>query len=320
MGERCAAMGRVTPTGANPDARPVLVMLAAGMATRYGGGCKPLAPVGLHGEAVIDLTAADAAAAGFGDVVLVVGPQSAPAISYHVRRCWPSTVSVSLVCQPVPLGTAHAVLCAREQVGGRSLAVVNGDDVYGAPALGLLADHLAGDDPAHANVAFALSDTIVTPDPVTRGTCEIGVDGGLVSIVERRKVHLTEDGRFASDDGLEPAELPGDTPVSVNLWGFRPSIWPVLAAAVQEAHPAVGPGGVVEDPSRVDTEKEVLLPEVVGNMLAAARRHGEQQRVLVLKGPGRCIGVTHADDLPVVRSLLAEMVGQGIRAESPWEA
>ena len=109
-------------TGASADA-PVLVMLAAGMAKRYGGP-KPLAPVGLHGEALVDIVASDAVAAGFGEIVVVLGPHSGPAISYHLARSWPSWVRVSLAEQPVPLGTAHAALCARRQVGERAFALV----------------------------------------------------------------------------------------------------------------------------------------------------------------------------------------------------
>ena len=166
--------------------RPVLVVLAAGMAKRYGG-CKPLAPLGLHGEAVIDLIAGDAVSAGFGDIVLVLGPQTGPAIRYHVGRCFPSTVEVAFTEQRVPLGTAHAVLCARKDVGDGAFAVVNADDVYGSPALALLARQLAAGN-EHAIVAYRLRDTIVADAPVTRGTCEVGPDGLLVRLVERRGV------------------------------------------------------------------------------------------------------------------------------------
>ena len=115
--------------------------------------------------------------------------------------------------------------------------------------------------------------------------------------------------------------LPGDTPVSMNLWGFQPSIWPVLEAAVLSAHPSVTPDGAVPDPAALANDAEVLLPEVVGDMIAAPRRDdGTGAAVRVLDGPGRCIGVTHADDLPVVRNELALMVAQGLRPEGPWEA
>jgi len=318
----------MTPGGRRPTDRPALVMLAAGMAKRYGG-CKPLAPVGLHGEAVIDLTTSDALEAGFGDVVLVLGPQSGPAIRYHVRRCWPGAVSVTDVEQAKPLGTAHALLCARPVVGDAPFGVVNADDVYGVEPLLALAEHLtagegggAGANRAganrtgeHALVAFALADTIVGADPVTRGTVEADGDGTLGSIVERRYVARRDDGRFVVGDGLEPGVLPGTTPVSMNLWGFRPSIWSVLEKAVRAEHPGVGPDGSIRTPPA--SEHEVLLPEVIGRMV---RRGGRGRVVRVLEGAGRCIGVTHAEDLPVARMELAELVGRGLRAEWPWES
>jgi len=307
-------MGRVSRSDPD-DGRPTLVVMAAGMAKRYGG-CKPLAPVGLHGEAVIDLTTGDALAAGFGTVVLVLGPQTGPAIRYHVQRCFPSWVDVAFAEQPVPLGTAHAMLSARHLVGDGPFAVVNSDDIYGAPALGVLARHLV-EGAEHAIVAYRLADTIVTDDPVTRGTCAVSADGHLDRLVERRKVVRRVDGRFDIGDGEEPAELSGDTPVSMNLWGFRPSIWPVVEAAVRAAHPGVAPDGTVADRGALSDDAEVLLPEVVGAMIAEGRG-GPDTAVRVVAGEGRCIGVTHSDDLPVVRAELALMVGRGQRPEGPW--
>ncbi|HLI73976.1 MAG TPA: NTP transferase domain-containing protein [Acidimicrobiales bacterium] len=311
----------MTPSGSNHD-RPVLVILAAGLAKRYGG-TKPLAPVGLHGEAVIDLTAADAVSGGFGDIVVVLGPQTGPAIAYHVRRAFPPQLRVTFAEQRVPLGTAHAVLCARKHVGDGPFAVVNSDDVYGSPALALLAGHLASpagpDGEQHAIVAYHLADTVVTDDPVTRGACEVDAGGLLVRLVERRKVARQPDGRFVADDGLDPGELSPDTPTSMNLWGFRPSIWPVLEAAVVGAHPSVAPDGSVRDPEDLNSDAEVLLPEVVGAAIAGTRAGGPDQVVRVLTASGRCIGVTHAEDLPVVRTELAQMIGRGLRPENPWE-
>jgi hypothetical protein len=303
---------------------PPLLVLAGGLAKRYGG-CKPLAPVGPHGEAVIDLGVSDALSAGFGRVVMVLGPQSCSAIEYHVQECWPSSVSVSFAIQPVPLGTAHALLCARELLGNEPFGVVNADDIYGAPALNLLADHLrrgrAGTKAPHALVSFALRNSVITDNPVTRGTCVVDGHHRLEGIVERRKVTMHDDGRFTSTDGLEPSDLDPDAPVSVNLWGFTTSIWPVLETAVVSAQPGVEPDGSVRDPRAVYEGTEVLLPEVVSNMVAQPARptHDPGEEVVVIDGPGRCLGVTHADDMPVVTSELAAMIGQGLRPEVLWE-
>jgi len=311
-----AAVNPGSPPSDDSAGRPALVMLAAGMATRYGGGCKPLAPVGIRGEAVIDLNASDAEEAGFGRIVVVLGPHSGPAIAYHIERTWPRSLDVALSEQSVPLGTAHAAMCARPHVGGSSFALINADDIYGTEALAELCRHLERAR-SHANVAYRLADTIVSDDPVTRGTCKVGPDGELVEMVERKKVTLQEDGGFVADDGKEPRMLDPDTPVSVNLWGFLPTIWPVLEAAVRQAHPEVrADGTLAEDPAG---EQEVLLPEVVGAMVAGRTAGGgPAQAVAVLSGRGRCIGVTHSDDLPIVRGELAVLVGQGIRPERLW--
>lgn len=299
--------------------RPALVMLAAGMAKRYGG-CKPLAPVGPRGEAVIDLTAGDALAGGFGRVVLVIGPATGPAITYHVQRCWPEWVEVSFADQPVPLGTAHAVLCARDSVGlEQPFAVVNADDLYGAESFSLLAKSLLNRR-EHALVAFRLRDTIVTADPVTRGTCVSDPTGHLAGITERRRIAMQPDGSFVAADGLDPAEIDGDLPVSVNLWGFQPSVWQMIEKAVTAAQPDREANGIAREAAAAARQAlqngEVLLPEVIGDALASGRAVGDP--VVLLEGHGRCIGVTHATDLPVVRAEVASMVARGLRPESPW--
>ena len=327
MGERSPEMEGMSTEGR--PSRPSLVVLAGGLAKRYKG-CKPLAPVGLHGEAVIDLTVSDARAAGFGDIVLVLGPQTASAITYHVRRCWPPSVPVTSTVQQFPLGTAHALLCARRLLHDGPFGVVNADDVYGIPALEVLAGALldkgqAGatdstDSKDHALVAFAIRDTVVTSEPVTRGTCLVGPERRLAGIVERRKVTMHSDGRFTSHDGLEPLEIPPDTLVSVNLWGFFPEVWQALEAAVMDVHPGVASDGSVRDESSVKVGVEVLLPEVIGQLVNGVAPGGAPaQTVRVLDGPGRCLGVTHSEDLPLVRSELAAMVGQGFRPEGIWE-
>lgn len=286
------------------DRAAVLVVLAAGMAKRFGGGCKPLAPLGLHGEAVIDLTAGDALRAGFGDVVLIIGPQTGPAIEYHVRRTWPPGVRVSFALQETPLGTAHAVLCAQQAIGDRPFGAVNADDVYGEQALGLLAGHLSGAGRTHCMVSFPLRDSVTTDEPVTRGTCQVAPDGKLERITERRLVSRQPDGTFRSADGRQPEQLDPETPVSMNLWGFLPGIWPVIEKAVSSAE--------------AGESEEILLPEVVGEMVQGHAPGGAQE-VIVLPAAGRCVGVTHQGDLPAARGEVATMIANGVRPESPWD-
>jgi hypothetical protein len=291
-----------------------LVVLAAGMARRYGG-CKPLAPIGPNGEAVIDLLVSDAVAAGFGHIVLVLHPETGPAIRYHVERCWPASVEVSFVEQRLPLGTVHAVLAARPAVvAGQSFAVSNADDVYGEMAMGQLAGQLGKSTGEHALIGYRLRATVATDDPVTRGICEVDDAGYLVALHERRNVVRDGADGFRADDGVEPARLSGDLPASVNLWGFQAAIWDVLQEAMdgsgldEEAMlAAVAAGG--EAP-----KAEVLLPEVVATMVAG----GIGLPVRVLTTDARLVGVTHAADLPVVSAELARQVAWGTRPSTLW--
>jgi hypothetical protein len=296
---------------------PSLVVLAAGMARRYGG-CKPLAPIGPNGEAVIDLLVSDAVAAGFGQVVLVLHPETGPAIRYHVEQTWPASVEVAFAEQRLPLGTVHAVLAARTALGPeQSFAVSNADDVYGEVSMGLLARQLASGADEHALIGYRLASTVATDDPVTRGICEVDDDGYLVALTERRQVTRHDRGAtFTAQDGDGTVTLSGDLPASVNLWGFQPAIWPVFDAAMdgsgldEEALIAqVAAGGEVP-------KAEVLLPEVVATMVA----EGTGLPVRVVTTEAKLVGVTHAADLPVVSAELSRQVAWGIRPNVLWEA
>jgi hypothetical protein len=293
---------------------PTLVVLAAGMARRYGG-CKPLAPIGPNGEAVIDLLVSDAVAVGYGRIVLVLHPESGPSIRYHVDRCWPKSVDVAFTEQRLPLGTVHAVLAARSAVDpAQPFGVANADDIYGEAAMGLLVGQLDSGSDEHALIGFELRSTIATDDPVTRGICEVDRQDHLVSLTERRLVTRHDNGqRFTSNDGLEPKELAPELPASVNLWGFQPSIWEVLGSAMadsgldEEALLAqVAAGGEVP-------KAEVLLPEVVATMVA-----GGGPPVRVIRTDAKLVGVTHAADLPVVSAELSRQVAWGMRPSRPW--
>ena len=294
---------------------PALVVLAAGLARRYGG-CKPLAPIGPNGEAVIDLLASDGLSAGFDHIVMVLHPETGPAIRYHVERCWPESVKVSFSEQRLPLGTVHALLAAHELLDpSEPFGVANADDVYSEQAMTSLARQIGSDAHEHALIAYRLRATVATDDPVTRGICVVDEQGYLTGLTERRKIFRSDHGAsLRSEDGLEPAELDGDLPTSVNLWGFRSAIWEVADAAMESSGLDEGPllsaiaaGG---DPPK----SEVLLPDMVANMVGG--HHGLPVRVITTDA--KLVGVTHAADLPVVTAELSRQVATGVRPSHPW--
>lgn len=272
---------------------PSLVILAAGRARRYGG-VKQLAPVGMHGEGVIDLLASDAYAAGFDDIVIVINPDTGPEIVEHVAKYWPKGRRVSFTFQHQLRGTVDAVLAAEESLDlTKPFGVSNADDLYGRESFMLLGGHLAT-NPNNCLVGFELERALVGESPVSRGTCVV-VNGHLTEIVERRNVSATLDG-YVADDGLTPAILHPQTTVSMNLWGFQPDILPLMHHAVSQHD--------------FEKEKEIQLSTFVGQIL-----HRTPLRFDVMATSSRCIGVTHADDLPLAQILVREEVEAGERPE-----
>jgi MobA-like NTP transferase domain len=278
---------------------PALVILAAGRARRFGA-VKPLAPIGPNNEAVIDLIASDAVTAGFDHLVLVINNETGPEIRAHVAASWPDNLHVSFAIQDQALGTVHAVLCAQDFIEPTApFAVSNADDLYGYEAMSLLADHL-GTRGSNALVGFHLSGALVGNDPVTRGVCVVEGEH-LVSITERRNVtHRGEE--FVSDDGLEPRLLEADGLVSMNLWGFAPSMWSVLNQAMALATSA-------------SEESEVLLPVAVEDMIEGKFDLSDQalRDVRVLATESRCVGVTHPGDLEIVQEEISKLIRSGLR-------
>ena len=229
---------------------PSLVILAAGRARRYGG-VKQLAPVGMHGEGVIDLIASDAYAAGFEDIVIVINPDTGPEIQEHVADALAQESQGHL---HLPDSTArHRERGARGRVRARSdrpFGVSNADDLYGRESFRLLGEHLA----TSANnclVGFELERALVGELPVSRGTCMV-VNGHLTEIVERRNVPATLDG-FVADDGLEPrSSAPPDDRLDE----------PVGLSALHLPADARG-----ARPARLRKEKEIQLSTFVGQIL-----------------------------------------------------
>lgn len=272
---------------------PSLVILAAGRARRYGG-LKQLAPIGLHGEGVIDLLASDAYAAGFDDIVIVVNPETGPQIQEHVAQHWPRGRRVTFAVQHDLRGTVDAVLAAESNLDvAQPFGVSNADDLYGRDAFLKLGRHLAT-NPNNCLVGFQLDRALVGELPVSRGTCNV-VNGHLTDIFERRNVCATLRG-YVADDGLTPSILHPQSTVSMNLWGFQQSIFPLMHRAVEQHD--------------FSTDAEIQLSVFVGQIL-----HRTPLRFDVLSTQSRCIGVTHADDLPLAQILVRKEIESGARPE-----
>ena len=250
-----------------------VIVLAAGLGTRFGG-IKQLAAVGPNGEAIVDVLLARAAACGYDDALVVIRREIHAEVVDHFATHPPALPS-RYVHQSVPpgrdkpLGTADAVLQCRAAIDA-PFVVVNADDLYPQHAFALLTDHLSSSD-EHGLVGFRLRHTVISDRPVSRALLSIDETQHLVAIDERR--------------AIEPATVSGDPWVSMNMWGFQPSIMEDLADAVARFL-ALGAGD------------EVLLPDVAAELAASGTR------LRVIPCEEACIGITYADDVPIVRDAL----------------
>ena len=283
----------------NGNQRPPrsLVVLAAGMGSRYGG-LKQMDPVGPHGEFILDYGVGAALAAGFGRIVFVIRKDIERDFREIVGGRWEKRADVVYAFQRLddlpapfsvpdgrakPWGTAHAVFAARDAVPG-SFAVVNADDFYGAEALsltGAFLDETAEDGRAWCMVAYRLANTLSASGGVSRGVCTVGPDGLLAGVEERLALARGADG--AIRDGADA--FPDDTPVSMNMWGFKRRCIDLLS----EAFPRfLAEKGTLP-------KSEFQIPTEVAGFLRAG-----EASVRVLRTASRWYGVTSREDRPVV--------------------
>nr|WP_325241649.1 sugar phosphate nucleotidyltransferase [uncultured Oscillibacter sp.] len=303
--------------------KPVLVIMAAGMGSRYGG-LKQLDPVGNHGQLIIDYSIYDARRAGFETVVFVIKPE----IEEDFKRCIGERVSRSMDVRYVyqlkedlpegysvpeerqkPWGTAHAALAARNVVDG-PFAVINADDYYGPEAFreiyNYLAAHEDGDVYEYVMVGYLLKNTVTENGTVARGVCEETADHYLSQITERTKIEQGPPLRFTEDDGQTWTELPEDTIVSLNMWGFTRSFldeaWKRFPAFLDRAR--------AENPAKA----EYFLPSVVSQLIGEGKA-----RVKVLRSGDKWYGVTYREDKPAVVNAIAGKTKSGLYPDRLWE-
>ncbi len=299
--------------------KPALVVMAAGLGSRYGG-LKQLDPVGAHGELIIDYSLYDARRAGFETVAFVVRPGSAEDFHEAIGRRVGGHMEVKYCEQSLsdipgpfsvpegrvkPWGTCHAVLAARHAVDG-PFAVINADDYYGPSGFAAIYRFLTENtSPGSCCMAgYRLENTVTEHGSVARGVCETDGSGALVSITERTSITRRAEGICYEEGGVFHP-LPADTVVSMNFWGFQRG----FMDAAWERFPAFLERAARENPLKA----EYFLPSVVEELLSEGLAS-----VRVLTTPDRWFGVTYREDKPAVVSALAALTASGLYPGRLW--
>ena len=304
--------------------KPVLVVLAAGMGSRYGG-LKQMDSVAGHGQSIIDYSIYDARRAGFEKVIFVikraleedfrrlVGDRIARGIqveyAFQELDDLPAGYAVP-AGRKKPWGTTHAVLAARDLIHG-PFAVINSDDYYGPEAFRLIYDFISTQDEAavpqrYAMVSYLLGNTVTDNGSVARGVCRVGEDGLLREVVEHTRIEKDgSDARSTLDGGETWVPLPGSTPVSMNFWGFQRSFVDEGEARFPEFLDRI----LAENPEK----GEFYLPLLVSRLIGEGKA-----QVQVLPSEDKWYGVTYREDKPGVVAALADMTARGLYPENLW--
>lgn len=305
--------------------KPILVVMAAGMGSRYGG-LKQIDPVGNHSQVIMDYSLYDARRAGFETVIFIIKREMEDAFRSMVGNRISKFMDVRYAFQELqdlpagytvptgrtkPWGTSHAVLAAREYIDA-PFAVINADDYYGPEAFHQIYRYLSEHSDSenlyeYAMVGYLLRNTLTENGYVSRGVCQTDEQGYLSQVTER--THIEKDGDFArytEDGGNTWTRLPGDTVVSMNLWGFTPS----FVKEAQRQFATFLDRALVENPLKA----EYFLPSVVSHLIDEGLG-----RVKVLHSHDQWYGVTYKEDKPVVTDAILRMTRQGIYPDQLWE-
>lgn len=303
--------------------KPVLVIMAAGMGSRYGG-LKQIDPIDDAGHIIMDFSLYDARKAGFEQAIFIIKRENEAVFREAIGDRVSQYMDVSYAFQDIsalpegyslpegrvkPWGTAHAILCALDQISG-PFAVINADDYYGCEAFSLIYNFLSTthDDDAYrfAMVGYLLENTVTDNGYVARGVCATDGEDFLTSIVERTRIEK-RDGciAFSEDDGNTWERLPSDAIVSMNLWGFSNSMlqeikagFPIFLDKTLKSNPLKG---------------EYFLPSVVSELIQE-----KKATVKVLTTPDKWFGVTYKEDKPVVAEAMKKMKEDGVYPENLW--
>ncbi len=298
--------------------KPTLIVMAAGMGSRYGG-LKQIDPVGPSGEIVIDYSVFDAIRAGFGKVVFVIRRDMEDAFRAIAERHYRGRIDMAYAFQErddlppgfhvpegrtKPWGTGHAIWACRSFVQ-EPFAVINADDFYGRDSFRVLADRLHETDPESSSyclVGFSLRNTLSKHGSVTRAICRIDTDGRLADIVERFKIEPDEAGARFWEDGVWK-RLRGDEQASMNMFGFTPTLFAFLHEGFR----------AFLSESGTDGKSEYLIPTVVGDLIARG-----MAAVDVLATGESWLGVTYPEDKPIVAEGIRDQIAEGRYPNPLW--
>ncbi len=286
--------------------KTTLAVLAAGMGSRFGG-LKQIEPLGPNGQVIIDYSVFDAVEAGFNKAVLIIKKEIEHDFREVIGKRIEKMIDVDYAFQELdkvpswftvpeertkPWGTGHAILCAKDVID-TPFAVINSDDYYGKEAYGLLHDFLVKGTDEFCMAGFQLKNTLTDNGTVSRGVCEVGADGKLSSIVERTKI---KDCKY-TEDGETWFDLPDDTLVSMNMWGYTTKVFDFLEEGFDRF---LKENGTVP-------KSEYFLPLMVDDVIKTGKTS-----VSVLPTNSRWYGVTYKEDKDSVVKAFKELTDKGL--------
>ncbi|MDE6149238.1 MAG: nucleotidyltransferase [Ruminococcus sp.] len=298
-----------------------LVIMAAGMGSRFGGGIKQLAPVGPNNEIIMDYSIYDAVKAGFNKVVFIIRKDIEEAFAEMIGNRISKYVNVSYVFQETddvpeqyknaertkPWGTGHAILCCKGVVN-EPFVIINADDYYGFEGFKILHDYLTSEHESDkldlSMAAFILKNTLSDNGTVTRGICVADENNKVTDIEETFNIIREADGKVMADDGDSRKEVSEDSHVSMNMWGCPPEFLDILDTEFN----------IFLEENSKNLKSEFLLPTIIDKLI----KNGEAECTL-LESRDRWFGVTYAEDKATVCESISKLIENGVYPAKLWD-
>ena len=298
-----------------------LVIMAAGIGSRFGGGIKQLEPVGPNGEIIMDYSIHDAMEAGFNKVIFIIRrdleKDFKEIIGHRIEKLLPVEYAYQeLEDLPAgyevtpgrtkPWGTGQAVLSVKGMVDGPFL-VINADDYYGREGFRRIHDYMAEHMDSQSEIydicmgGFVLSNTLSDNGTVTRGVCQVDENGYLTNVTETYNIQMKEDGLHATDESGAPVTISPSQPVSMNMWGLPASV----VQELEKGFPVF-----LDNLKEGDIKSEYLLPKIIDNLV-----QNKKARVTVLDTPDKWFGVTYREDKQAVADAIRGLIQSGVYKE-----